>query len=206
VRFQPSAYAAPPFSPFDGVEGGAGGASADTTGMAVDVAGKFIDAGLDVWQRSADAKADKWRALAAKQEGAKRKKAAKKKAAAAAQQTAMTPAPAVSPVQAAAAMNPMLKWGLVVGGIGLVGFAAYMLLRKKEEPPKPKSNPRRAFIKAAPKRRSPEVKAARTEVPAIEEEVEVEEEDVFSGPEDDGDLAGDDGYAGDDYAGNEEGE
>lgn len=202
MRFQPSAYAAPPFSPFDGVEGGAGGASADTTGMAVDVAGKFIDAGLSAWQRSADAKADKWRKMAAKKDAAKRKKAAAK--AAAAQQTAMTPAPVTSPVQAAAAMNPMLKWGLVIGGIGLVGFAAYMLLRKKEEPPKPKANPRRAFIKAAPKRRSPEVRAARTEVPAVEDEVEVEE-DVFSGP-DDGDLAGDEGYAGDDYAGEEGGE
>jgi hypothetical protein len=174
--------------------------------MAVDVAGKFIDAGLSAWQRSADAKADAWRKMAAKQEAAKRKKkAAKKAAAAAAQQTAMTPAPAVSPVQSAAAMNPMLKWGLVIGGIGLVSFAAYMLLRKKPEEHKPKHNPKRVHVKAAPKRRNPEVRPARTEVPAAVEEVEVEEEDVFSGP-DDGDLAGDDGYAGDDYAGNEEGE
>ena len=81
MRFQPSAYAAPPFSPFDGVEGG-GGASADTTGMAVDVAGKLVNVGLDVWQRSADAKADKWRRMAAKKDAAKKKKAAAKKAAA----------------------------------------------------------------------------------------------------------------------------
>lgn len=194
MRFQPSAYAAPPFSPFGAVEGGASGGA---EGAAIEVAGKLATVGLDAWQKSADAKADKWRKLAAKK-AAKKKKAAERKAAAAvaAQQTVVAP----TPVQAAATMNPMLKWGLVAAGIGLVGFAVYMLTRKKEEPSKPKPNPRRAFIKTKPKRRNPEIRAAATEIPAVT----LEGVDEFSGPDDDA-LAGDD-YAGDDYAGEEGGE
>jgi hypothetical protein len=188
VRFQPSAYsdAVAPFSPFAAVEGGGGGASPDAAGTAIDVAGKLATVGLDAWQRAADAKAAKWQKLAAKKAAARKKKAA---AAAAAQQAAMTPAaPAPAPVQAAAAMNPMLKWGLIVGGVGLVGFALYMVLRKKEEPSKPKSNPKRVHIKAKPQRRAAAVRPAASEFApddAPVEEVEEVEDDVFAGPDDD---------------------
>ena len=188
MRFQPSAYsdAVAPFSPF-----GEGGASVDASGAAIDVAGKLATIGLDAWQKSADAKAEKWRRMAAKKAAAKKKKAAAK---AAAQQAAMTSAP-VPPVQAAAAMNPMLKWGLVAAGVGLVGFALYMVLKKKEEPPKSKSNPKRVHVKATPKRRAAAVRPAVSEfdpddAPGEEvEQVEVEE-DVFSGPDDYGDGEG----------------
>jgi hypothetical protein len=79
-----------------------------------------------------------------------------------------------------------------------------MVLKKKEEPPKPKHNPKRVHVKAKPQRRAAAVRPAASEfapddAPVEEvEEVEVEE-DVFSGPEDDG-------YAGDDYGDTERGE
>lgn len=192
MRFQPSAYsdAVAPFSPFGAGEDG-GGVSPDAAGTAIDVAGKFATMGLDAWQRSADAKAAKWERMAAKKAAARKKKAAAK---AAAQQAAMTPAaPAPAPVQAAAAMNPMLKWGLIVGGVGLVGFALYMVLKKKEEPPKPKANPKRVHIKAKPQRRAAAVRPAASEFApddAPVEEVEEVEDDAFAGP-DDGDDYGD---------------
>ena len=194
MRFQPSAYsdAVAPFSPFDGVEGG-GGVSPDATSTAIQAGGQLLDVGLSAWQRHADAKAAKWERMAAKKEAAKRKKAAAK---AAAQQAAMAPAPAAAPVQAAAAMNPMLKWGLIVAGVGVAGFALYMVLRKKEEPSKPKHNPKRVHVKNPPKRRVSRVRPAASEFAPqdapVEEVEEVEVEEEFSGPDDDG-YAGDEG-------------
>ena len=63
-----------------------------------------------------------------------------------------------------------------------------MVLKKKEEPHKPKHNPKRVHIKAKPQRRAAAVRPAASEFApddAPVEEVEEVEDDVFAGPDDD---------------------
>jgi len=189
VRFQPSAYSdvAATASP-----AGAAGVSPDMTSTAIQAGGQIVNLGLDAWQRSADSKAEKWRKVAAKKA---KKAAAKKRAAAeaaAAAATSSVPVP-LSPVPTT--MSPWVKWGLIAGGVGIVGFALYMLTRKKDEP-KPKHNPKRIHVKSPPKRRVANVRPAATELPSREEHAEEEDERLHNPDEDYGE--------GEDFAGEEE--
>jgi len=162
VRFQPSAYSdvaavAPPT--------GAAGASSDLTSAAIQAGGQAISLGLDAWQRAADAKADKWSRAAAKKAKKKAAAAAAKRAAAVAM-TPMPGAPLPAPLPTTA-LSPLLKWGLIAGGVGIVGFAIYMITREKAEP-KARHNPKRINIKAKPARRAPSVRPAATELAPYE--------------------------------------
>ena len=191
MRFQPSAYSdvaasAPP-----------AGVSEEAAASATKLATQVVGMGLDSWQASADARANKWRTLAAK----KAKKAKKIAAAKAAQrQQAMPPPPAAPPAPIATGMDPWMKWGLIAAGIGVVSFAAFMLLRRKQEP-KPKPNPKRTFGKSPPKTRVIRVRPAATEIPETIEVEEVEEVEDLRNPARDED----DGY-GDGYDGVDEGD
>lgn len=192
MRFQPSAYSdvaasAPP-------AGAGGGVSADAASSVVRLGTEAVGMGLDAWQARSDAKMDKWRKLAAK-------KARKAKALAAArQQAAMPAAPAPMPLAPvpAAAPNPWVKWGLIGAGVLIVGVLGYLALRKKDEPHKPKHNPKRVFIKAPPKPRVTNVRPAATEIPSS---IEIEEN-----PADDDDGGGYTDDDGGDYGDAEESE
>lgn len=161
MRFQPSAYSdvaavAPPT--------GATGASSDLTSAAIQAGGQAISLGLDAWQRAADAKSDKWsRAAAKKAKKAKKARAdAEAKRAAAVAMTTMPGASLPAPLPTTA-LSPLLKWGLIAGGVGIVGFAIYMITREKAEP-KARHNPKRIHVKAKPSRRAPSVRPAATEL------------------------------------------
>lgn len=185
MRFQPSVYSdvaasAPP----------AGAAEGELTASVAKLGTQVVGMGLDSWQARADSRANKWRTLAAK----KAKKAKKAAAARDAQrQQAMLP-PVALPAPVATGMEPWMKWGLIVAGIGVVGFAAFVLLRKKPEP-KPKPNPKRTFIKQPPKTRVVRVRAAATEIPETVEVEEVGEVEERHNDEDDGYGDGYDGGA-----------
>ncbi len=192
MRFQPSAYSdvaatAPP--------AGASGAdpSAAVAANIAQLGTRAAGMGLDAWQARSDARAEKWRKIAAK-----RAKKPKGFGAKSGQQAAVPTAPMLPAPLPPTAMNPMLKWGLIAAGVGIVGFALFMVLRKKEEPAKPKSNPKRVFIKAPAKPRVTNVRPASTEIPAT---IEIEEN-----PADDDDGGGYAGDDGDDYGDAEESE
>lgn len=185
MRFQPSAYSdvaasAPP-----------AGVSEEAAASLAKLGTQVVGMGLDSWQASADARANKWRTLAAK----KAKKAKKIAAAKAAQrQQAMLP-PAALPAPVATGMEPWMKWGLIAAGIGVVSFAAFMIIRKKQEP-KPKPNPKRTFGKSPPKTRVIRVRPAATEIPETIEVEEVEEVEDLRNPSRDEDEGYGDGYDG----------
>jgi hypothetical protein len=161
VRFQPSAYAAPPaFPPDYGAADSRASreVSPETAGQLVEIGGKLTSMGVDAWQRSADKGIDRWRKVAKKKGAAKKRKQAEAQAQAqAAAAAAMTPAPAP------AGMSPTMKWGLIAAGVGIVGFALYMLVIRKKETPKPKSNPRRTVRRASAPTRPRDVRPAASE-------------------------------------------
>jgi hypothetical protein len=187
VRFQPSVY-----SDVAASASSAGEPGSDLTGNVAKLGMQVASMGLDAWQAKADARADKWRALAAKKDKQKRKKQAAARAAAAmqSQPAALPPTPVVE-----TAMNPWMKWGLIAAGVGIAGFALYMVLKKKDEPPKPKANPKRTFVKNPPKPRVTKVRPAATEIPETIEVEEIEEVEDRRNPARD-DEGYDEGYDG----------